>query len=162
MVYKALDVARYIINYSNRMEYGISNLKLQKLLYFVQAEFLAFTEKKEPCFMEEIEAWGFGPVVPEVYQEFKQYGSSNIPTIKKYYEVNDDWEIIEKKYDEECIEPQDREVINQTVDDFADYSASALVSITHNQDPWNDAYVEGMNRVISRKSIKEYFENDGN
>ena len=35
MAYKVLDVARYIINYSNKMEYGISNLKLQKLLYFV-------------------------------------------------------------------------------------------------------------------------------
>lgn len=85
----------------------------------------------------------------------------SLTTIVKYYEVNDDWEIIEKRYDEKYIEPQDREVINQTVDGFADYSAAALVNITHNQDPWNDAYVEGMNRIISRKSIKEYFENDG-
>lgn len=162
MIYRALDVARYIINYSNRMKYGISNLKLQKLLYFVQAEFLAFTERKEPCFMEEIEAWGFGPVVPEVYQEFKQYGSSNIPTITKYYEVNDEWEIIEKKYNENCIQLQDREIINQTVDGFADYSAAALVNITHNQDPWNNAYAEGMNMIISKESIKEYFESDGN
>lgn len=162
MTYRVLDVARYIINYSNRLEYGISNLKLQKLLYFVQAEFLAFTEKKQPCFAEEIEAWGFGPVVPEVYQEFKQYGSSNIPTIIKYYEINDDWEIAEKKYDENCIEPQDRETIDQIVDGFADYSASALVNITHNQDPWIKTYEEGMNRVISKRVIKEYFENDEN
>ena len=35
MVYKALDVARYIINYSNKQEYSISNLKLQKILYGV-------------------------------------------------------------------------------------------------------------------------------
>jgi uncharacterized phage-associated protein len=160
MVYKALDVARYIINYSNRMGYGISNMKLQKLLYFIQAKFVAFTEKKKPCFIEEIEAWEFGPVVPEVYQAFKQYGSSSIPAVKKYYEVNDDWKMIEKNYDEECIEPQDREIINQTVDDFADYSAAALVNITHDQDPWNDAYVEGMNRVISKTSVKEYFECD--
>ena len=162
MAYKVLDVARYIINYSNKMEYGISNLKLQKLLYFVQAEFLAFTERKQPCFIEEIEAWGLGPVVPEVYQEFKQYGSSNIPTIIKYYEVNDNWEIVEKKYNQNCIEPQDRETINQTVDGFADYSATALVNITHNQDPWNEAYEEGMNRIISKKAIKEYFESDDN
>ena len=82
MTYKVLDIARYIINYSNEQQYGISNLKLQKLLYFVQAEFLAFTEKKQPCFQEEIEAWGFGPVVPGVYKEFRQYGSSNSPLMR--------------------------------------------------------------------------------
>lgn len=42
--YDVLEVSRHIINYSNRMRYGVSNLKLQKLLYFVQAYFLAFTE----------------------------------------------------------------------------------------------------------------------
>ena len=61
-----------------------------------------------------------------------------------------------------CREPQDRETINQTVDGFADYSATALVNITHNQDPWNEAYEEGMNRIISKKAIKEYFESDDN
>lgn len=34
----------------------------------------------QPCFKEEIEAWDFGPVVPEVYHEFKIFGSSDIPT----------------------------------------------------------------------------------
>ena len=97
-----------------------------------------------------------------MFQRFKQYGSSNIPTIIKYYEVNDNWEIVEKKYNQNCIEPQDRETINQTVDGFADYSATALVNITHNQDPWNEAYEEGMNRIISKKAIKEYFESDDN
>ena len=42
-MYNALDVSRYIINYSNDKNYGISNLKLQKILYFVQAYFLTST-----------------------------------------------------------------------------------------------------------------------
>jgi len=160
MSYKVLDVARYIINYSNKKEYGVSNLKLQKLLYFVQAEFLAFTEEKSPCFFEEIEAWGFGPVVPEVYREFKQYGSSNIPSVEKYYVVTEDWQVLEKRYDMECILVKDREVINQIVDGFCDYSATALVTITHGQTPWQDAYQEGMNNIITKESIREYFEKD--
>ena len=69
VMYSAVDVARYIIWYCKRQGYSISNLKLQKILYFVQAEFLVNTGK--PCFSEEIEAWDFGPVVPEVYHEFK-------------------------------------------------------------------------------------------
>lgn len=160
MIYNVLDVARYIINYSNANEYGVSNLKLQKLLYFVQAEFLAFTKDKQPCFAEEIEAWGFGPVVPVVYQEFKQFGSANIPSIEAYHEISDDWEIVRKRFDNNCIEMKDQLVINEIIDGFADYSATALVMITHRQYPWKAVYEKGMNHVITKKSIKEYFEND--
>lgn len=38
--YPVRDVSHYIIVYSNERDYGVSNLKLQKLLYFVQAFFL--------------------------------------------------------------------------------------------------------------------------
>lgn len=67
-----LNVARYIINYSNQEKYGISNLRLQKLLYFVQAYYLI--SSGNPCFGDRIEAWDFGPVVPVVYHEFKRFG----------------------------------------------------------------------------------------
>ena len=40
MSYKVLDVCRHVINYSNEHDYGISNLKLQKVLYFIQAYFV--------------------------------------------------------------------------------------------------------------------------
>ncbi len=162
MEYKVQDVARYIINYSNNQNYGISNLKLQKLLYFVQAECLAFTKEKKPCFMEEIEAWGFGPVVPCVYQEYKQYGAVNIPSVNFYYVVSDEWELIKKKYNEDIIAPEDRAIINGVVDGFKDYSASQLVQITHNQLPWYSVYEQGQNNIITKSSIKEYFEKDGN
>ena len=48
----ACDISRYIINYSNKKDYGISNLKLQKILYFVQAYFL-ITEPYTACFNEK-------------------------------------------------------------------------------------------------------------
>lgn len=162
MAYKVLDVARYIINYSNNREYGISNLKLQKLLYFVQAEFLAFSDEKTPCFDEEIEAWGFGPVVPCVYQEYKQFGSASIPTIEEYYEMSDDWEMVKRKFTDSCILNNHKNLIDEIVDGFSEYSATALVNITHQQKPWSDVYEEGMNQIITKNSIRRYFEEDGN
>ena len=57
MAYDLLGVCRLIVNYSNEKEYNISNLKLQKLLYYIQAYFLV--KKKRPCFDEDIEAWIF-------------------------------------------------------------------------------------------------------
>lgn len=54
-MYNVLEICSYIINYSNEKEYDISNLKLQKLLYFIQIYFLINND--EPCFEEKIEAW---------------------------------------------------------------------------------------------------------
>ena len=75
-MYKAISVAKYIINYSNSIDSPISNLKLQKLLYYVQAAFLVEEGKK--CFCDEIVAWAFGPVVPDVYTNIlKEFKSSS-------------------------------------------------------------------------------------
>ena len=56
MSYKVLDVCKYVIDYSNEKEYGISNLKLQKILYFIQAYFL-IKQPSRCCFDDKIEAW---------------------------------------------------------------------------------------------------------
>ena len=70
-MYNAVDIARYVIERCSRQNKTISNLKLQKILYFIQAEFLI--AKHQPCFAEKIQAWDFGPVVPEVYYTYSMY-----------------------------------------------------------------------------------------
>ena len=153
-----LDVARYIINYSNEKCYGVSNLRLQKLLYFVQAYYLAFTEKHEPCFDAAIEAWDFGPVVPEVYREFKRYGSGNIPSVESYlaFPENEMWAVKRVKFNPDVICQDDRERINNIVDGFSGFSTTALVEITHNQTPWKKAR-SAKGKIITVDSMKEYF-----
>lgn len=155
-----IDVARYIVNYSNDKEYVITNLRLQKLLYFVQAYYLAFTDSKEPCFDDEIEAWDFGPVVPSAYHEFKIYGSGNIPKINSFISFDDQdvWNSEREVFNEDKIPEDDREIIESVVDQFANYSTTDLVSLTHRQKPWKNAYRNSGNRVISKDSIREYFE----
>ncbi len=158
-MYHVLDICRYVINYSNEQDYGISNLKLQKILYFIQAYFLTNTEKKDPCFSERIEAWDFGPVVPEAYQEYKQYGSSNIPMISSYlcFDQSDIWNTQRIRYDEKRIREPDKQLIQNVIHKFADYSATDLVTLTHNQAPWKDAYVPHMNNEITVEAIRNYF-----
>ena len=152
-----MDVARFIINYCNRNNYEISNLKLQKLLYFIQADYLS-SGKRVPCFDEEIQAWNFGPVVPEVYHAFKTYGSGHIPSIDSYVCIDlDNMEFGRKKYDETVIDEEDRRHIGNIIDGLSPYSTTTLVNITHNQTPWQDAYRKGHNSVISKEDIKEYF-----
>lgn len=150
MIYKVLDVCRHVINYSNEKDYGISNLKLQKILYFIQAFFLVSTP--EQCFEERIEAWDFGPVVPEAYREYKQFGSGDIPSVSYIinFDKDDIWESKVTKYNDNILSEEDKSRIESVVDKFADYSATDLVSITHAQKPWENAYQRGRLKIRTR------------
>lgn len=157
MIYNVLEVCRHIINYSNSKNYEISNLKLQKLLYFVQGCFLV--DKDAPCFNEKIEAWDFGPVVPEAYQEYKIYGATNIPKVTRYFYFNPNnlFDSGYKEFTDNVIEDNDKELINDVVDSLSAMSAMGLVEYTHQQSPWKDAYKKGMNCEITIESIRECF-----
>lgn len=158
-MYQVLDICRYVINYSNERNYGVSNLKLQKILYFIQAYFLINSENKEPCFAERIEAWDLGPVVPEAYREYKQYGSGDIPSITTYFQfkAGNSWEPERVEYEGSLVADKDCKLINEVVDKFADYAASDLVKLTHNQAPWKDAYARSQNNEITIRAIRDYF-----
>lgn len=144
-MYDASTIARYIIRKYGDRGQTISNLKLQKVLYFVQAEFLASTG--EPCFKDSIEAWPFGPVVPTVYRKYKVYSSAQIPV---------------RAASGMCFITQtDKKLIDGMIDECAKYSASQLCDITQRQPPWLDVYKDdGVTREISNESIKKFFMED--
>lgn len=139
-MYDAQLIAKYVIHRCTQNERPISNLKLQKILYFVQAEFLVGTGRA--CFDDDIEAWPHGPVVPAVYFQYLIYGSTSIPD-----QGNDGFEVISR---------QDKNHLDAIIDTAAKYSASGLERITHRQKPWINAYKRD-NKVIKRAEIKEYF-----
>ena len=142
-MYTAKEIAQYVIWLCNKKKYSISNLKLQKILYFLQAEFLV--EMGRPCFKDQMEAWDFGPVVPSVYFEYRVYGGSNIPCTTTLRMMR----TFSKKV---------RELIDGIVEECAKYSASTLADITHSQSPWIDAYNRpGINNPITNDSIINYF-----
>ena len=69
-------ICNFLINRGVDENRPITNISLQKMLYFAQGFYLA--EKDKPLFQEEIYAWKFGPVVKEVYHEYKYYGNNYI------------------------------------------------------------------------------------
>lgn len=85
--------------------HGISNLKLQKILYLIQAYSLIQT--KRPCFSEDIEAWDFGPVIPDVYRKYKQFGSTDIQVrCRSLEEIQKGFEKEDRKRIEEVVDPK--------------------------------------------------------
>ena len=97
-MYMAMTVAKYIVSKCTRNNTPICNLQLQKLLYLIQKESLVIND--EPIFVDEIEAWRFGPVVPNVFFHFSGYGA--MPIVMEY--------VVDE------IEDEDRELIDDVVD----------------------------------------------
>ena len=71
------EVANYTLFFAYKRGDLLTNLKLQKLLYYIQAWFLV-KNQGQPLFKENIEAWQYGPVVREIYDKYKCFGRNPI------------------------------------------------------------------------------------
>lgn len=141
-MYNVLEVAAYVIEKSVSDGFYISNLKLQKILYYVQANFLVSKGKK--CFKENIEAWSIGPVIPKAYRKYKAYGTAAIPVT-----------LHDKKADAVCA--SDRPFIDEIIEACRYYSATDLTEISRQQNPWKKAYKKGETNIISVDSLKDFW-----
>lgn len=140
-MYDALDVAKYIINYEKSQNRYVSNLRLQKLLYFIQAQFLV--TNNSACFSDTMEAWDFGPVIPAVYHEYKIFGSSSILRFATSNTI--------------YIDEKDCFLIGRILDKCSFYTTTELVSIIYNQTPWKEAYENKFDNTISLDSMRIFF-----
>ena len=142
MAYKALDIAKKLIFKAQNDEPNggerLTNLKLQKLLYYQQGFHLAFFGT--PLFAEDVEAWMYGPVVPAVYDEYSAYGSSALPEVKEPVSLSEDEE----------------ELFNEVYDAYREFSAIGLMNRTHSERPWLDAVPHDRGTVITQESMMAY------
>ncbi|KAA6316016.1 hypothetical protein EZS27_033616 [termite gut metagenome] len=140
MVYKALDIANKILAQTSRSTYDepISNLKLQKLLYYMQGFHIACFG--EPLFDEDIEAWLYGPVVPCIYEQFKSNGNKGIE-----YSGG----VITLSGKEEAL-------FNEVYRVYGAYSAIGLMNMTHEEMPWKSTET-GQGNIISKDKLRIFF-----
>lgn len=142
-MYSAKGIAKYVINRCSVHNSPITNLKLQKILYYIQGYFLKFSG--EIAFPDDIESWRYGPVVPSVYYEYCSYVAQNI---KGDYDFDAGVTLINKS-------KSDCRIINRVVDKCEMYSAIQLVNMTHLEPPWKET---GPSKVISEDKLRDYFE----
>ena len=77
----ARDVANYIVKECSDHDLSITNLQLQKILYYIQVHFLQ--KENRALFSDDIEAWQLGPVVRDVYDQYSTFGSMDLYEIEK-------------------------------------------------------------------------------
>lgn len=138
----SLKVANLFLCWANREGDLITNLRMQKLLYYAQAWHLVYF--RNALFNETIEAWELGPVVPEAYREFKKFGYTSI----KYREDGEE----QKPFSSKQLE-----YLKSCYDTFMKFSAHELVNMTHNESPWANAYANAKSTVIEHKSMQEFY-----
>jgi uncharacterized phage-associated protein len=129
----------------------VTQMKLQKLVYFAQGYHLA--KYNEPLIKENFEAWKFGPVVPEIYQDFKLYGSKLITNTSSFRPSGTDASRV-------VLDSEAFDSIKYTWDVLKDFSAMALSNWTHQPStPWSKVYdPDAKSTPISNDDIKNYFE----
>lgn len=137
-MYNAEQVAGYIVEKCIRDGQPISNLQLQKILYYVQKAFLKADSK---LFDDDFEAWQFGPVVPSVYYKYSAYGSMPIDFSDGTYHLN-------------C---EDKIIIDPIIDSKRILNPWDLVRETHTKGgAWDCVYKDGLgdHQIIPKKLIQ--------
>ena len=140
--YSAITIAEWFLYYNDKMletedADTISNLKLQKLLYYAQGCFLGL--KNRPLFDENIVNWAHGPVVEEIYYIYRNNGSNGIEYDGQY---------------DYCIDRETEVILEEVYETFGKYSAWGLRNMTHEEDPWKNTV---RNQIIPNSEIRKYF-----
>lgn len=128
--YSATTVANYFIERAGTG--ALTHLKLQKLLYFAHGWYLALNKK--PLIKETLEAWNFGPVIPQVFRTFKRFGMRPIDMLA--LESNPaQGELFQDPAHK--LPKELREFLDQIYVLYRDYTATQLSNMTHQPGtPW--------------------------
>ncbi len=121
----ANTISDFFINHVHKYGDLITNLKLQKLLYYSQGWYLAIYD--EVLFPEKFEAWVHGPVIPDIYQRFKKHRWNPIDEDIKEKDIN-----LPEKVKQHLIE---------VFEVFGSETAWELERMTHRESPWINARV---------------------
>ncbi len=142
------EVMTYVLAYASESGEFLTNLKLQKLLYYTQAWYLANFSKT--LFSEDFEAWVHGPVIPELYQLLKERGAAAIQHEFKLEEIK-------KSFSKEVSE-----YLDEVLSVYLPFGAYQLELMTHREDPWIEARKgcepdERCNEIIKTLSMQKYY-----
>ncbi len=126
---------------------NMTNLRLQKLVYYAQAWHLALTGK--PLFAEDFEAWVHGPVSYGLWNKYREYRWNPLP--------KPSGPIVEM--DDETLD-----ILNEVWDAYGQFSAKRLEELTHTEAPWVNARKrrncgpgDACREIITKDEMRDYY-----
>ena len=141
----AKAVANYFLDVAERQGETLNQMKLQKLVYIAHGWHLAIRER--PLIQESVEAWTYGPIIADLYHEFKKFG--NMPITERATEIKSrqtaggpfsiSFSIEEPTIDRDSDDPEyTRRFLDKVWEVYGDFTAVQLSNLTHEPDtPWD-------------------------
>jgi uncharacterized phage-associated protein len=135
-MYEARKLCNFIIARYDARSFDLTNLRLNKLLYFIHG--WSLTSRPQGLVRNHFLAWQHGPVVRPVYDAFKNYGDSPVTRLAEYLDYSSG---VTKPIDHEDILPADADTIMRVFESYAPYSTSELRKRSHEAGgPWDVVY----------------------
>lgn len=140
------NVADSFLEKAKESDRQLDLLQLLKLCYLAHGWYLAFYGK--PLIEEEVQAWKYGPVIPELYYALKHFKGGKLPhdclagLARKDDHLSDDAE----------------NVIGQVDDHYGSWEGVELSTLTHQKGtPWTKVYKGGRYLPINNNIIEKHF-----
>lgn len=135
MPYDVRAIANFVLDLAEERGQTLSNLSINKIVFFLHAYFLAQFDR--PLVSAKIEAWKYGPVFRELYREFKIFEDG--PILERAYRISPESGTKELC---QCVLPENEKIfLEEFGRKFVSLSASALVSISHEAgSPWDQVW----------------------
>ena len=144
--YQAIDIAEYFLwKAQEDKQELLSNMKLQKLMYYAQGLYLVLNDTQ--LFKDKLEAWTYGPVIPNLYHKYKEHGANGIPA--------------NPKFDPLSIDEDTRDFLDEIYEVFGQFSAIRLMEIAHSDKCWEDSDIGDEIPIDSMKKCLKKYLKDG-
>lgn len=137
-MYDVIEFSEKIVECAEQLQLPISNLQLQKILYYLQGNYMKEFSKK--AFSDLIECWEYGPVVQKSWKIFSYYGREPIKNLGNNLKISD----------------KERELIISVLRKYLSINVWELVEKTHQELPWKQAY-ESNSKYITDESMEKQF-----
>ena len=157
MAHSSLVIANEFIRRSLQSGCPITQMQVQKLVYFAHGWYLAVTGNR--LVEDQVQAWDFGPVFPTLYSALRKFGRNPIDRVLRWgedtpFNFDDAGEAIE------VMAPEESAIIDQVWNAYGRFPAFKLSALTHEPGtPWEAAFEGGKNRPIADADIKSFFYN---
>lgn len=142
-MYDAITIADEILKIAKSQGKTLTPLQLMKLVYISYGWGLAILDKQ--LFQNRIEAWKFGPVIPDLYQATKHFGKETIPLAS--IDINSN------------VDSETESLLNGVFKQYGKHSGVYLSGLTHTSgSPWDQVYHDGVMGIeIPDSKIRDHY-----
>ena len=152
-MHSARAIANRFLEIAQEEGKQLTNMQLQKLVYFAHGWHLALTG--EPLLTDAVKAWNFGPVIPPLYNSLKVYGTGLVTEqIKRKNQVEGEPPVVVK----EPLSDYEERLLRRVWQVYGHMTGSEMSYLTHQPGtPWEASWNKEKFSVIPESLIKEHF-----